>query len=180
MNNELIAKTEAFLKEKGVALENFALFQTLRNEASKSKKSMMWREWEKSHQKPNTKELKQFLKDKIESSSLMEFSQLTIEKGPLRAGPAVVETESPFVQMIQKHIHDETGINEFVHQYHGGSDIRLPILYGNCQCVGIGPSCNLPEQNSNQREWISADDYLTGIKILARILYHFQNFKTSE
>jgi hypothetical protein len=46
--------------------------------------------------------------------------------------------------------------------------------------VGIGPSCNLPEQNSNQREWISADDYLTGIKILARILYHFQNFKTSE
>ena len=83
-------------------------------------------------------------------------------------------------QMIQKHIHDETGINEFVHQYHGGSDIRLPILYGNCQCVGIGPSCNLPEQNSNQREWISADYYLTGIKILARILYHFQNFKTSE
>ena len=125
-------------------------------------------------------QVKQFLKDKIESSSLMEFSQLTIEKGPLRAGPAVVETESPFVQMIQKHIHDETGINEFVHQYHGGSDIRLPILYGNCQCVGIGPSCNLPEQDSNQREWISADDYLTGIKILARILYHFQNFKTSE
>ncbi len=54
---------EAFLKEKGEALENFALFQTLRNEASKIKKSMMWREWEKSHQKPNTKELKQFLKD---------------------------------------------------------------------------------------------------------------------
>jgi acetylornithine deacetylase/succinyl-diaminopimelate desuccinylase-like protein len=78
--------------------------------------------------------------------------------------------------MIQKHIHEETGICQFIHQYHGGSDIRLPILYGDCQCVGIGPSCHLPEQNSNQKEWISVDDYLTGIKILARILYHFQDF----
>jgi len=126
-------------------------------------------------------QIEQFLKEKIEVSSVMDFSQLTIEKGPLRASPAIVETESEFVQMVEKHVQEETGIIEFIHQYHGGSDIRLPILYGNCQCIGIGPSCDLPEQNSNQREWISIEDYLTGIKILARILYHFKDFnKTSE
>ena len=126
-------------------------------------------------------QIKQFLQEKTTSSSIIDFSQITIEKGPLRASPAIVKTESEFVQMIQKHIHEETGICQFIHQYHGGSDIRLPILYGDCQCVGIGPSCHLPEQNSNQKEWISVDDYLTGVNILARILYHFQDFKkTSE
>ncbi|MBQ7888123.1 MAG: M20 family metallopeptidase [Erysipelotrichaceae bacterium] len=112
----------------------------------------------------------------ITSTHLMHPSQLIVEKGNLRASPAIVETESPFVQFIQSNIHHETGIKNFIHQYHGGSDIRLPILYGNCQCVGIGPSCDLPEANSYQKEWISIRDYIDGVKILARILYKFIDF----
>ncbi len=68
-DDEGVAKTkrgrdfEAFIKEKGEALENFALFQTLRNVASKTKKSMMWREWQKSHQHPKSQELREFIKN---------------------------------------------------------------------------------------------------------------------
>ncbi|MBE6107533.1 MAG: M20 family metallopeptidase [Erysipelotrichaceae bacterium] len=106
----------------------------------------------------------------------MTLDQLHIEKGPLRASPAMVDTDHSFVQMVQQNITEVTGITDFIHQYHGGSDIRLPILYGNCQCIGIGPSCHLPEANSKEKEWISVDDYINGIKILARILYEFAEY----
>ncbi len=120
-------------------------------------------------------DITQMLSSHFEEEKI-ELSLLHIEKGPLRASPAIVETEHPFVQMIQDSIHEETGISDFIHQYHGGSDIRLPILYGNCQCVGIGPSCDLPEANSGQKEWISVEDYMNGIKILARILVNFIDY----
>lgn len=54
---------ETFLKEKGKNLENFALFQTLRNHASKNKTSMMWRAWKKGFQSPESKEIAAFLKE---------------------------------------------------------------------------------------------------------------------
>ena len=122
-------------------------------------------------------EITQMLYQRIEETALMDLSQITIEKGCLRASPAIVQTDTPFVQFVQRNIQNETGISEFIHQYHGGSDIRLPILYGHCQCVGIGPSCDLPEADSQEKEWISVNDYISGIKILARILYEFIDFQ---
>ncbi|MBO7244188.1 MAG: 4-alpha-glucanotransferase [Alphaproteobacteria bacterium] len=53
----------AFLKEKGVALQNFAVFQVLRDKSSLSKTSMMWREWDKALQNPNSKKVKEFIKE---------------------------------------------------------------------------------------------------------------------
>ena len=118
-----------------------------------------------------------FLSLKIKETGLMEQSQLVVKQGNFRANPAIVETNHPFVQFVRENIKEITGIEEFIHQYHGGSDIRLPILYGNCACIGIGPSCDLPNKNSQQQEWISVDDYITGIKILTKVLYEFN--KTS-
>ena len=118
-----------------------------------------------------------FLSLKIKETGLMEQSQLDVKQGNFRANPAIVETDHPFVQFVRKNIKEITGIEEFIHQYHGGSDIRLPILYGNCACIGIGPSCDLPNKNSQQQEWISVEDYITGIKILTKVLYEFN--KTS-
>ncbi len=54
---------DAFVQEKGQALESFAVFQTLRNHASKNKTSMMWREWQKDFQNPNNEAVKSFVKD---------------------------------------------------------------------------------------------------------------------
>lgn len=111
----------------------------------------------------------EWLKDKLDD----EYKYLKISQGDFKASPCIVKTEDEFVGLIKKAISEQTGITEFIHQYHGGSDIRLPILYGNSKCVGIGPTCILPEKGSGEMEWISIEDYLNGVKILARILVEY-------
>jgi acetylornithine deacetylase/succinyl-diaminopimelate desuccinylase-like protein len=105
----------------------------------------------------------------------IRYEDIEIIKGNFNASPAMVDNDAPFVKFVEKQICSVSGIDEFIHQYHGGSDIRLPMLYGHSQCVGIGPSCHLPLANEGKREYISVDDYITGIKILASILYHYPN-----
>ncbi|MBQ5805571.1 MAG: M20/M25/M40 family metallo-hydrolase, partial [Erysipelotrichaceae bacterium] len=90
-----------------------------------------------------------------------------------RAEAAMVENDDPFVRFVEKSISAVVGEQEFIHQYHGGSDIRFPILYGNSRCVGIGPYCELPKQGSEEKEWIDIDDYLKGIAILTTILLDY-------
>ena len=96
-----------------------------------------------------------------------------LEKGTYRAEPAMVANEDPFVRFIENSISDVSGEKDFIHQYHGASDIHYPILYGNSRCVGIGPCCELPEEGSGVREWIDVDDYLKGIAILTTILLDY-------
>ena len=124
--------------------------------------------------------VKEYIKHKCEESKLVDYNDISIKKASFNASPAMVDTNDDFVRLIEKNITDITGIDEFIHQYHGGSDIRLPILYGNSKCVGIGPTCILPLENEGKREWISIDDYIQGIKILASIIYHFKDFKKDE
>ncbi len=123
-------------------------------------------------------DLMAYLKKRCEENKKVDFSMVMIERGSFRANPAIVETEDPFIQLIEKNITAVTGIQDFIHQYHGGSDIRLPILYGHSQCVGIGPSCVLPNRNSGEMEWMSVKDYIYGVKILARILYEYCEFSS--
>ncbi len=112
------------------------------------------------------KEINELLKEKLEGKWLLE-------KGETRAEPAMVANEDPFVIFVEDAIRKIEKEGEFVHQYHGGSDIRFPILYGNSRCVGIGPYCELPEKGSGKREWIDTEDYLKGIAILTQILLEY-------
>ena len=96
-----------------------------------------------------------------------------LEKGHFNGEPAMVPNDDPFVSFIEKTIEDVTGETKFIHQYHGGSDIRFPILYGHSKCVGIGPYCELPEKGSGIREWLDIDDYLKGIRILTKIILNY-------
>lgn len=105
-------------------------------------------------------------------------SDISVKMGAFRASPAMISSQDPFIELVERGISEVTGISEFIHQYHGGSDIRLPMIYGNSCCVGIGPTCVLPEKNSGQMEWISTDDYINGIKILVKILYDYQFWNT--
>ncbi len=91
----------------------------------------------------------------------------------MRAQPAMVPEEHPFVRLTKRCITEVCGPQEFIHQYHGGSDVRFPILYGNSVCIGIGPACVLPEKGSGEMEWISEEDYLNGIRILSNILLSY-------
>ena len=96
-----------------------------------------------------------------------------LEKGRSAAEPAMVSNDDPFVRFIERSIAEVEGEKKFIHQYHGGSDIRFPILYGHSRCVGIGPYCELPIKGSGMREWIDLNDYLNGIAILTTILLDF-------
>lgn len=118
-------------------------------------------------------DLNQELARIVENDELLQKGEISLRYGNFRANPAMVESEDPFVMMIKKEIAKITGCHDFIHQYHGGSDIRLPILYGNCKCIGIGPVCHLPLKGSFESEWISEDDFIDGIKILVSILYRF-------
>lgn len=111
-------------------------------------------------------EIKSLLEEKLDGEWLLE-------KGQSKAEPAMVENEDTFVRFIERSIGSVEGQQEFIHQYHGGSDIRFPILYGNSRCVGIGPYCELPKQGSGEKEWIDIDDYLKGIAILTTILLDY-------
>ncbi len=86
------------------------------------------------------------------------------------AQPAMIPEDHPFVRLTKRCITDVCGPQDFIHQYHGGSDVRFPILYGNSVCIGIGPACVLPEKGGGEMEWINEEDYLNGIRILTNIL----------
>ena len=111
-------------------------------------------------------EIQSLLEEKLDGKWLLE-------KGRNRAEPAMVDNGDPFVRFIEESIGDAAGEKEFIHQYHGGSDIRFPILYGGSRCVRIGPYCELPKRGSGEREWIDVDDYLKGIAILTTILLKY-------
>ena len=103
-----------------------------------------------------------------------------LEKGSFRAEPAMTDSDDPFVSFLETNISEMTGEKRFIHQYHGGSDVRFPILYGNSRCVGIGPYCELPEKGSGKTEWIDEEDYLNGIAVLAKILIEYEPFCVGE
>ena len=117
--------------------------------------------------------------DEIENviADTLDEGMYRITKGNMCASPAMVANNHQFVKLIEDSITSISGESSFIHQYHGGSDIRLPIIYGNSNCVGIGPSCILPLKGSGEMEWISRKDYITGVKILATVLYKYQNYK---
>ena len=120
-------------------------------------------------------DVKEYLKECCLNSDVINFDDIEIVKGNFNASPAIVDNDDPFVKFVEKQINTVSGIDTFIHQYHGGSDIRLPILYANSKCVGIGPTCHLPYSKEGKREYIHIDDYITGIKILASILYYYPN-----
>ncbi len=126
-------------------------------------------------------DLKDFIAKIQKKDQRLQKGKIIIRQAGFRANPAMVENSDPFVTLVKEEITRISGIKDFIHQYHGGSDIRLPILYGNCKCIGIGPVCHLPLSNSGEMEWIKEDDYINGVKIMTAILYDFTvKFKNSQ
>lgn len=117
------------------------------------------------------KELVSFLDGRFRSAC--PESDWELKPGDFKATPVMIDNDHPFVKLVEDCITEVTGRDDFIHQYHGGSDIRLPMLYGKSNCVGIGPSCILPEKGSGQMEWIDEEDYITGIKILTDLLLSY-------
>lgn len=97
----------------------------------------------------------------------------TLERSGMQATPAMTANGDSFIKLIEDSVTGICGPTEFIHQYHGGSDIRFPMIYGGSRCAGIGPSCGLPERGGAGMEWIEEEDYITGIKILTDIILRY-------
>ncbi len=90
---------------------------------------------------------------------------IIIEKLYLRASPGYIEEEHDLIKTIIDNVDQIKGKQEYIYQYHGASDIRLPIVYGNTPCVGIGPKAG-GFYGAEWTDWVSIEDYINGIKIL--------------
>lgn len=117
------------------------------------------------------KDISSLLKQKMNTEGLSGHWKM--EYGGMKATPARVDNSHPFVCLVEKAVSDICGQKEFIHQYHAGSDIRFPMVCGGSCCVGIGPSCGLPERGTTGVEWIDEEDYITGIKILTDLLLRY-------
>lgn len=89
--------------------------------------------------------------------------------GEIKATPAYVSRDSRLIRTLEKNITEVKQFNDFIYQYHGSSDIRMPIVYGGTPTVGIGPLCGGLSEN-NGKEWMSIEDYLDGIRIVANMI----------
>jgi len=108
--------------------------------------------------------VKQFSDDEWLSSNIPEIEILN-----LRATPAMISKDSEIVKIVEKNIFNINGVEEFIYQYHGASDIRHPIVYGNTPSLGIGPLCG-GLYGTDWTEWVDEKEYLDGIKMLASII----------
>lgn len=112
-------------------------------------------------------QISHYLKEKF------PFAEMMIEKGALRANPTRVDPLSAPVLALKQSILKFDKNIQFLHMYHGASDIRLPYLYGNCPTIGIGPLGYLPQKNSQEQEWVDLDSYIMGVQILADFILRY-------
>ncbi|MFI3284846.1 MAG: M20/M25/M40 family metallo-hydrolase [Erysipelotrichaceae bacterium] len=90
-----------------------------------------------------------------------------LEKGYLRATFAMMEKEHPLIEQLKENINQLTGINDFIYQAHGASDIRLPMVMRGIPTLGLGSLCYLPTDEQKHEEWIDLKDYEAGIEVMA-------------
>lgn len=114
-------------------------------------------------------DLNQYLTEALSGDPWLREHMPVIEKMYLRASPAETDTSEAIHTAAKDSIIGITGTNEIIYQYHGASDIRLPVLYGNTPTVGIGPKCG-GLYGQETVDWVDLEDFLTGIKICAALI----------
>ncbi|MFI3283838.1 MAG: M20/M25/M40 family metallo-hydrolase [Erysipelotrichaceae bacterium] len=91
----------------------------------------------------------------------------TLSKGYLRASFAMMEKNHPLLDLLRNQITSLTGIEDFIYQAHGASDIRLPMVLKGIPTLGIGCLCYLPTDEDKHLEWIDLNDYQSCIEVMA-------------
>ena len=89
--------------------------------------------------------------------------------GVRKATPVYIKRDARIVRLLEKNITEVTGFDDFIYQYHGASDIRMPIIYGNTPAVGIGTLCG-GLRAGLEKEWMDIADYIRGIKVIAGLI----------
>jgi acetylornithine deacetylase len=84
-----------------------------------------------------------------------------------------VPLDSPIYQTVRNAIHAVTGITPQPQPLHSGSDIRAPILYSGIPTIGFGPLCGDLTQAGGTDEWVSVEDYMHMIEVVAMTIVNW-------
>jgi len=114
-------------------------------------------------------EVKAYLTESLKDSEWLSANPPEVTKGVFKGSPVCVSPESDVIKLVEGAITEVKDFDDFIYQYHGSSEVRLPNLYGNTPTVGIGPLCyNLG--SLEKVEALDVDDYIAGIKIVAALI----------
>ncbi len=81
-----------------------------------------------------------------------------------------ISEESPIYQTVAAAIHDVTGIAPKVQSLHAASEIRTPILFSGIPTLGFGPLSGGNTQSGGTDEWVSVDDFINVVEVLAKVI----------
>ena len=81
-----------------------------------------------------------------------------------------VSEASPIYQTVAAAIHDVAGIRPEVQSLHAASEIRTPILYSGIPTLGFGPLSGGNTQSGGAGEWVSVEDFMNAVKVIARVI----------
>ncbi len=84
-------------------------------------------------------------------------------------GGVEVSEASPIYQTVADAIASATGITPQVQSLHAASEIRTPILYSGIPTVGFGPLSGDNVQSGGADEWVSVDDFINMIEVVANV-----------
>ena len=81
-----------------------------------------------------------------------------------------VSEESPIYQTVAAAIQGVKGITPKVQSLHAASEIRTPILYSEIPTLGFGPLSGDNTQSGGTDEWVSVDDFINMVEVVAKII----------
>ena len=114
-------------------------------------------------------ELDQYLKEVFKEDEWMSEHPVRISLGERQGTPITVPRDNPIIRTLESNITNVKHFDDFIYQYHGTSDIRMPIIYGKTPTVGVGALCGGLNPGTDE-EWIDLDDYIDGIKIMIGVI----------
>ena len=81
-----------------------------------------------------------------------------------------VSEESAIYQTAVAAIQEVTGTMPSVQSLHAGSEIRAPNLFKGIPTLGFGPLSGDNVQSGGRDEWVSIDDFINMVEVVARII----------
>lgn len=110
-----------------------------------------------------------YLKEYFKDDPWLSVNPPEVSKGVFKGTPVYVDPESPVVKLVEGAIKEVKKFDDFIYQYHGSSEVRLPNFYGKTPTIGIGP-LGYNMGSLDQVEALDINDYIDGIKVVAGII----------
>ena len=113
-------------------------------------------------------DLQDYLKEYFKNDPWISANPPEVSKGVFKGTPVYVEPNSAVIKLVENTIKEVKHFDDFIYQYHGSSEVRLPNLYDNTPTVGIGPKCF--GLGTPTVEALDLADYIDGIKVVAGLI----------